>query len=137
MWGMMQAHDSLEAAPPAQLRSIRRARVEPTDADDAAPPSEDLPDTNTLSRMTLLPDVAWKSDGKVGAAGKKQGGGKRDYRSQGGLTSFLDYFLLRALPLPLLSAAFSSCPDCMQPFSELPTYFSTCGGLEVCMSNAW
>ena len=99
MW--LQAHDSLEAAPPAQMRSLRHVRVETSSEGEQTHPSDTLPDTDTRSKLMLLPDMGHNSDRKERAAARKRarkraaGSNKRDYRSQAGLTSILDYFLLR------------------------------------------
>jgi hypothetical protein len=102
----------LEAAPPAQVRSILRSvRVNAGDA----PSDDDLPDTDTRSRQILLVEQG-KSHEQV-KADVKHGSNTYHYRSLGGLTSFFDYFVLRApRPGPQLQLS--------QPHARLATVAS-------------
>lgn len=79
------------------MRSLRHVSVETSSDGDQTHPSDTPPDADKRSKLRLLLDMGRSSDRKEHAAARKRAAGsnKRDYRSQAGLTSILDYFLLR------------------------------------------
>jgi hypothetical protein len=90
----LQAHDSLEAAPPDQLHALGKVSVESSEAEEDTP-SDEMIDADTRSKMVLLGGLSRRSDKQEHEHAKRASHSKRVYRSQGGLISFLDYFVLR------------------------------------------